>query len=254
MESDLNKKSVDEVDFVKPDICLPCSQNLNETKTVLLKGTNNNNQTEPPAPSTSSPSSSTKFLNKCYFKKGTLYGDCESKNGGSVKSSFDKLPMFHFHLRKKSDPTNNCTIQKDKTKFVKSASIARLLGNTYSTNKPAAPSKNYLGGERFKKSSQFENTTDQDLVLKDLTEDRDLGAKALRSLTRGLGRLLRRRTTSVDISSPDPEFKVAYLGNVLTGWAKGKKIESIIYLIYLFLSSINLKKRYIIIYRARDGF
>lgn len=226
MESDPNKKSVDEVDFVKPDICLPCSQNLNETKTVLSKGTNNNNQTSP-APSTSSPSSSSKFLNKCYFKKGTLYGDCETKNGGVVKSSFDKLPMFHFPLRKKSDPTDNCA--KEKSKFVKNASIARLLGNTYSTNKPPSPIKNYSGGERFKKSSQFENNSDSDLVLKDLTEDRDLGAKALRSLTRGLGRLLRRRTTSVDISSPDPEFKVAYLGNVLTGWAKGKKIISIIF-------------------------
>lgn len=221
MESDLNIKSVDEVDFVKPDICLPCSQNSTETKTILLKGTNNNNQTNEttPAPSTSSPSSSSKFLNKCYFKRGTMFGDCESKS----KTSFDKLPMFHFPLRKKSDPTNNCTIQKEKTKFVKSASIARLLGNTYSTSKPATPVKSVSSsGERFKKSSQFENSADHDLVLKDLTEDRDLGAKALRSLTRGLGRLLRRRTTSVDISSPDPEFKVAYLGNVLTGWAKGK--------------------------------
>lgn len=43
-----------------------------------------------------------------------------------------------------------------------------------------------------------------------------------RSLSRGLGRLFFKKSYSVKISDPDPEFKVAYLGNVLTGWAKGK--------------------------------
>lgn len=50
----------------------------------------------------------------------------------------------------------------------------------------------------------------------------DLGAKAFRTLSRGIGKLLRKRTHSVEISTPDPEFKVSYLGNVLTGWAKGE--------------------------------
>lgn len=31
-----------------------------------------------------------------------------------------------------------------------------------------------------------------------------------------------RRSNSVEISTPDPEYKVFYLGNVLTGWAKGE--------------------------------
>jgi len=48
-----------------------------------------------------------------------------------------------------------------------------------------------------------------------------LSSKAIRTLTRSLGKLWR-RTHSVDISTPDPEFKVSYLGNVLTGWAKGE--------------------------------
>lgn len=47
-----------------------------------------------------------------------------------------------------------------------------------------------------------------------------LSIKAMRTLTRGLGKLWWKRTHSVDISTPDPEYKVSYLGNVLTGWAK----------------------------------
>lgn len=49
----------------------------------------------------------------------------------------------------------------------------------------------------------------------------DHPANPFRSLSRGLGRLFWKKSYSVSISEPDPEFKVAYLGNVLTGWAKG---------------------------------
>ncbi|KAK5646224.1 hypothetical protein RI129_004688 [Pyrocoelia pectoralis] len=47
---------------------------------------------------------------------------------------------------------------------------------------------------------------------------KDRGKRVLRSL---LNRLRLRRSASIDISEPDPSFKVAYLGNVVTGWAKG---------------------------------
>ncbi|KAF5295058.1 hypothetical protein FQR65_LT10611 [Abscondita terminalis] len=47
---------------------------------------------------------------------------------------------------------------------------------------------------------------------------KDRGKRVLRIL---LNRLRLRRSASVDISDPDPSFKVAYLGNVVTGWAKG---------------------------------
>lgn len=50
---------------------------------------------------------------------------------------------------------------------------------------------------------------------------KDFTTRAIGKLSRGLGKLLR-RTNSVRISDPDPVFKVAYLGNVLTGWARGK--------------------------------
>lgn len=52
---------------------------------------------------------------------------------------------------------------------------------------------------------------------------KDSGRRVLRTL---LNRLKIRRTASVNISEPDPTFKVAYLGNVVTGWAKGKEMCS----------------------------
>ncbi|XP_030374380.1 uncharacterized protein LOC115623955 isoform X2 [Scaptodrosophila lebanonensis] len=154
-------------------------------------------------------------------------------------------------------------------KFVKSNSIARLLGNTYNAKKfekqeqkrlanEASGKFNTFGGrrhggsapylERFKRMSKEDGdiagsddtvtvtnmvtlTTDsRDLyggsrnehVARELLQNDDLSVKAMRTLSRGLGKLWWKRTHSVDISTPDPEFKVSYLGNVLTGWAKGE--------------------------------
>lgn len=50
---------------------------------------------------------------------------------------------------------------------------------------------------------------------------KELGQRTLRSLKRGLGRLWRRHRGNASITEYDPSYKVAYLGNVLTGWAKG---------------------------------
>ncbi|XP_039296225.1 uncharacterized protein LOC111043282 [Nilaparvata lugens] len=47
----------------------------------------------------------------------------------------------------------------------------------------------------------------------------DLKERAIKSLKQSLARLWRRR--SVTITEYDPCYKVAYLGNVITGWAKG---------------------------------
>ena len=54
------------------------------------------------------------------------------------------------------------------------------------------------------------------------TVGKEFGQKTLRSLKRGLGRLWRRHRGNASITEYDPCYKVAYLGNVLTGWAKGK--------------------------------
>lgn len=51
---------------------------------------------------------------------------------------------------------------------------------------------------------------------------KEFGHKTLRSLKRGLGRLWRRHRGNASITDYDPCYKVAYLGNVLTGWAKGE--------------------------------
>ncbi|XP_038209557.1 uncharacterized protein LOC119830568 [Zerene cesonia] len=60
-----------------------------------------------------------------------------------------------------------------------------------------------------------------EVCLADVGTGKDFTARAIGKLSRGLGRLLR-RTNSVRISEPDPVYKVAYLGNVLTGWARGE--------------------------------
>lgn len=49
---------------------------------------------------------------------------------------------------------------------------------------------------------------------------KDGGRRLLKTL---FNRLRLRKAASADISVPDPTFKVAYLGNVVTGWAKGKR-------------------------------
>ncbi|KAM8703240.1 hypothetical protein ACLKA7_007941 [Drosophila subpalustris] len=150
-------------------------------------------------------------------------------------------------------------------KFVKSSSIARLLGNTYNARKFERQEQKRLANEasgkfhtfsgrqrgagpyleRFKRMSKedgdiagSDDTVQVTNVMTLTTDSRDLqygsrqehvgrsedqlSAKAMRTLTRGLGKLWWKRTHSVDISTPDPEYKVSYLGNVLTGWAKGE--------------------------------
>lgn len=51
---------------------------------------------------------------------------------------------------------------------------------------------------------------------------KDFGQRTLKSLKNGLSRLWRRHRGNALITEYDPCYKVAYLGNVLTGWAKGK--------------------------------
>lgn len=48
---------------------------------------------------------------------------------------------------------------------------------------------------------------------------KDRGKRAFRMF---LNRLRLRKCASADITEPDPTYKVLYLGNVVTGWAKGE--------------------------------
>lgn len=63
-------------------------------------------------------------------------------------------------------------------------------------------------------------------------KNKDFQGRSLRSLKQGLSRLLGRR--SITITEYDPAYKVVYLGNVLTGWAKGMLI------IYLFTCGFEI--------------
>lgn len=187
-------------------------------------------------------------------------------NSGHAKHSITstierKLPKFPFQ-RKRSDPTNQQTVAgKERPKFVKCASIARLFGNTYSTQKSltakeesstankdaeAKPVSRVVGNgtsykiERFRKcpenhveNGELDKVPTSGEQVKSVCDDKDKGAKTFRSISKSLGRLWR-RSRSVEISIPDPEYKVLYLGNVLTGWAKGKneKIKMIINILF----------------------
>lgn len=210
--------SEDVVDFVKSDVC-----NIN----------NNNIKDKPPIPDSKSKQhfGTIPSISKKKLSNNNLYGDVEVRS--CVKPSFSTLENFSLFQfpRKKSDPSaNQSTPAKERPKFVKSASIARLFGNTYSTKRsdanaassstvsPVLP-KSLPATERFQKCS--ENHVDT-IQISDFNDDKDIGVRAFKSISKGLGRLLWRKSHSVDISAPDPEFKVSYLGNVLTGWAKGE--------------------------------
>ncbi|XP_052866702.1 uncharacterized protein LOC128272859 [Anopheles cruzii] len=168
--------------------------------------------------------------------------------------TLDKFNIFHLRRRPKSDPGTGpiakhasgagagapaqpdeaaSELKKKKSRFVKSASIARIFGNTYNTKKYDDSSallklqqfkRSFLSSERFhKKDSAVGEEAADELQIGDAcyVNDSESSARAIKSITRGLGRLLRRNCHSIDISRPDPEYKVSYLGNVLTGWAKG---------------------------------
>uniref|UniRef100_A0A1I8PBV7 PID domain-containing protein n=1 Tax=Stomoxys calcitrans TaxID=35570 RepID=A0A1I8PBV7_STOCA len=93
-------------------------------------------------------------------------------------------------------------------------------------NSPTSPTATPVFAVRNKSEDKSKgDTLDRHLMALENFQERhnqDLGSKAMRTISRGLGKLWWKRTHSIDISTPDPEFKVSYLGNVLTGWAKGE--------------------------------
>uniref|UniRef100_A0A1B0ESS0 PID domain-containing protein n=1 Tax=Lutzomyia longipalpis TaxID=7200 RepID=A0A1B0ESS0_LUTLO len=148
-----------------------------------------------------------------------------------IKSPLERLPIFRSHMKK---ATTECAQKEVRPKLCKNGTsiAARLLGNTYNTATATAKKRSSLkrstpvsrttNTERFHKCVDIGGFEEAQYQSIEGHHDRDISARALRSLTKGLGKLLRRRTDSVNISTPDPEYKVSYLGNVLTGWAKGE--------------------------------
>lgn len=258
---DQPNESRDEVDFVqtpqnlqtsKRDVCNTCTKKINPLRRGFSRASpvsiNNNN--EP------------KALAKTPTKKTSIYGDCEIPS--AVKnhlSTLEKFHLFHFPLRKKSEPlitTEKPLLSpKERPKLIKSSSIARLFGNNYNTKKSEERNspvfkKSHSNLEKFynRKNDNDEGaTTAVEAKTKDYNDNTvnlisgssstlnidqinnmydKHNMRAIRSLTKGLGKLLRRNCDSADISAPDPEYKVFYLGNVLTGWAKGKSFKRLI--------------------------
>ncbi|XP_028167533.1 uncharacterized protein LOC114357925 [Ostrinia furnacalis] len=78
-----------------------------------------------------------------------------------------------------------------------------------------------LISHKIQENGQSKSILPGEVSLGDGITGKDFTARAIGRLSRGLGKLLR-RTNSVRISEPDPVYKVAYLGNVLTGWARGE--------------------------------
>ncbi|KAM3957116.1 uncharacterized protein ACR2FA_008906 [Aphomia sociella] len=78
-----------------------------------------------------------------------------------------------------------------------------------------------LIGHKMQENGQCRSFLPAEVCLADGASGKDFTSRAIGRLSRGLGKLLR-RTNSVRISDPDPVYKVAYLGNVLTGWARGE--------------------------------
>lgn len=83
-----------------------------------------------------------------------------------------------------------------------------------------------LISHKIQENGQSKSILPGEVSLADGIIGKDFTARAIGRLSRGLGKLLR-RTNSVRISEPDPVYKVAYLGNVLTGWARGESIDII---------------------------
>lgn len=67
-------------------------------------------------------------------------------------------------------------------------------------------------------------TLSSEMPCKELQKER--GKRAVKSF---LNRLRWKKYASASISKPDPTYRVAYLGNVVTGWAKGKETSVVLF-------------------------
>lgn len=242
---DAKEESTDEVDFVptsvaKKEICVHY-KSFNPLKKGFLcrnSSLNNNNNNNNHSPKTMS-------------KKTSVYGDCEIQTAvKSHISALERLQLFHFPLRRKSDSLEKSlssqSYKEHRPRLIKSSSIARLFGNTYSTRKSeeaqaaVALKKSNSVSEKFSNKSLESDDdftfrmSEHQMSLSESTSNlssldssiagpmEKSNTMTIRSITKGIGKLLRRNCDSVAISAPDPEYKVFYLGNVLTGWAKGE--------------------------------
>lgn len=238
--------SVDEVDSVitstksaeNKDTCKSCGKagSDDENKAAKIecnKTTNNNN---------------------VHSNKKTFAQDRQSDEGPvkSQCSAFKALNIFNlskFHKRSENKDKNDESRHKQVVgqRLIRSSSLAKLLGNGMpilknSDAKETVLRKSHSVHERFSKRSEDSCEDDEHVAMRSLDRSlnkcvsslentkwsNDISNKklnnfdAFKTLTRNFGKLLRKNYDSVSISDPDPEYKVSYLGNVLTAWSKGE--------------------------------
>lgn len=124
----------------------------------------------------------------------------------------------------KLDKTDNADQTKNAQSFKKNCNVysvnqAKTLTPERKRSIPLAMPR--LIGHKTHENEHPKFFLPAEVCLADGASGKDFTARTIGKLSRGIGKLLR-RTNSVRISDPDPVYKVAYLGNVLTGWARGK--------------------------------
>lgn len=140
--------------------------------------------------------------------------DVDNNNSASSENLNGKPKLLKLsELPEKSEPD-----AKDSSHFKRNSNVYSVnQAKTLTPEKKKSVLMPKLAREKGESKSQLPG----EACLADAALGREVTARALGRLSRGLGRLLR-RTNSVRISDPDPVYKVAYLGNVLTGWARGE--------------------------------
>jgi hypothetical protein len=249
------EESRDEVDFIptstaKKEICVSCKSFNPLKKGFLMRNNvghlNNNNSSQQPKSQQTTATSELQTAVKSHIsalEKLHLFHFPLRKKTTTTTTSEES----------EKEKSGNAQQQSRPPRLIKSSSIARLFGNTYNTKKSESnnsANNSSSNSSQLKKShsvsEKFSNRSsesDEEFVLRvsehnfnlsacttnlsslDLSNvpmDKPVNKKAIKSITKGLGKLLRRNHSSVEISPPDPEYKVLYLGNVLTGWAKGE--------------------------------
>lgn len=146
---------------------------------------------------------------------GHLNGHADTLNNNSLDDNLNNGRLVPDKTEHTKDETHtgqykkNCnvysvnrakTIASEKKRSTPLSSIPKLIGHRHSE-----------GAVKSTLPAEVDSSSDG---------GKDFTSRAIGRLSRGLGKLLR-RTNSVRISEPDSSFKVAYLGNVLTGWARG---------------------------------
>lgn len=159
-------------------------------------------------------------------------GQTDNLNNNNISENLNgKISVFKINEFDAPDKTENGT---DQTKDVNGQNFRKNC-NVYSVNqaKTLTPERKKLNSltmprlisHKTQENGNVKSILPNEVCLADAVTGKDFKTRTIGKLSRGLGRLLR-RTNSVRISEPDPVYKVAYLGNVLTGWARGKPLTS----------------------------